>query len=67
MLLIAVRFAPYALCLMAALAVTVGVMGRGQTNSQWNTMGGDATGWLTTSNDDGGDGPRRGGDGPRKG
>ena len=34
--------------------------GRGQTNSQWNTMGDGETGWLTTSNDGGGSGPPRG-------
>ena len=73
MLLIAIRFAPIApisarwVPLMAALVATVGVMGWGQTNSQWNTMGDDEAGWLTTSKNDGGDGPHSGGDGPRSG
>ncbi len=61
MLLIVIRFALLTLCLTAALVATVDVMRRGQTNSQWNTMGDDEVGWLTTSNDDGGDGPRSGG------
>ena len=61
---IVVRFALKSLTPMALVAS--GAMGQGQTNSQWNTMG-DEAGWLTTSNDVGGDGPHGGGDGPRRG
>ena len=58
MVLIVVRFALMSLTPMALVACG-GAMGRGQTNSQWNTMG-DETGWLTTSKDGGGDGPQQG-------
>lgn len=63
--LIVVRFALKPLTPMA-LAACGASMGQGQANSQWNTMG-DEAGWLTTSTDDGGDGPHGGGDGPRRG
>ena len=66
-LLIVIRFALVALSLVAVLATAVESTGWGQTNSQWNTTSNDGTGWLTTSKDDGGDGPRSGGDGPRSG
>ena len=62
--LIVVRFALIDLSLVALAAS--GAMGQGQTNSQWNTMG-DQESWLTTSKDDGGDGPHGGGDGPQRG
>ena len=63
--LIAIQFALITLSLMARPSQRVGqagavyATGRGQTNSQWNTMG-DETGWLTTSKDSGGGGPRKG-------
>jgi len=57
--LIVVRFALTVLSLVA-LAATADAMGRGRTNSQWNTMGDGKADWLTTSKDDGGDGPQRG-------
>jgi hypothetical protein len=63
--LIVVRFALKTLTPMALVAG--GAMGQGQANSQWNTMGDDQAGWLTTSKDVGGDGPHGGGDGPRRG
>ncbi len=60
-LLIAIRFA-----LIAPISARWGPLaageptGRGQTNSQWNTMGDDEAGWLTTSKDGGGSSPQEG-------
>ena len=66
--LIVIRFALNTLSLAVAPVAAVDGMWRGQTNSQWNTMGDGETSWLTTSKDVvGGDGPRSGGDGPRRG
>jgi hypothetical protein len=53
---ISARWVPQA----AALTAGVASAGWGQTNSQWNTMGEDEQGWLTTSTDGGGDGPQEG-------
>ena len=67
-LLIVIRFALMLLSPAVVLVATVDGVWQGQTNSQWNTMGDDGTGWLTTSKDVvGGDGPRGRGDSPRRG
>ena len=68
MLSIVIRFAPIApISARWVVATSVDGTGWGQTNSQWNTMGKEEPGWLTTSTVVGGDGPHGGGDGPRKG